>query len=96
MATNDAGLSLSQRMVKRAFDLFFSVLGLLLSGWLIVVAFVAATIDTRSNGFFIQQRVGKDGKVADIHLRGDELRKRVQELLQGSVRHTSRKAANLK
>lgn len=66
MATNDTGLSLSQRMVKRAFDLFFSILGLLLSGWLIVIAFVVATIDTRSSGFFIQRRVGKDGKVFGV------------------------------
>lgn len=40
--------------------------------------------------------VGKDGKVADIHVHGDQLRDRIQALLQGSMRHTSRKAPNLK
>ncbi len=31
--------------------------------WLILIAFILATIDTRKNGFFIQERVGKDGKL---------------------------------
>ena len=47
--------------MKRAFDVVCSFLGLLATGWLILLAWVLATIDTRSNGFFIQERVGRHG-----------------------------------
>jgi len=65
MSTSDSsglGLSLSQAFQKRAFDVFFAGLGLLATWWLILLAWFAATIDTGSNGFFIQKRVGKNGK----------------------------------
>jgi lipopolysaccharide/colanic/teichoic acid biosynthesis glycosyltransferase len=52
-----------QAFQKRAFDLFFAVLGLLVVWWLILLAWVVASIDTRSNGFFIQKRVGRNGKI---------------------------------
>lgn len=59
----EAGLGAIPAFQKRAFDLFFSVLGLMLAWWLILLAWIAASIDTRSNGFFIQKRVGRDGKI---------------------------------
>ena len=58
-----AGLGSVQALQKRAFDLFFAVLGLLAAWWLILLAWVVASIDTRSNGFFIQKRVGRHGKM---------------------------------
>ena len=58
-----AGLEAFQAFQKRAFDLFFAVLGLLVVWWLILLAWVVASIDTRSNGFFIQKRVGRNGKI---------------------------------
>ena len=61
-----AGLGTSQAFQKRAFDLFFSVLGLLIAWWLIFLAWIAASIDTRSNGFFIQKRVGRHGKIFHV------------------------------
>lgn len=48
-------------ITKRSFDIVFSFLGLLATGWLILLAWVLATIDTRSNGFFMQERVGRNG-----------------------------------
>ena len=66
MTTYDScvtGLSVSQELQKRTFDLFFSSLGLLVAWWLILVAWLAASVDTQSNGFFIQKRVGRNGKV---------------------------------
>jgi lipopolysaccharide/colanic/teichoic acid biosynthesis glycosyltransferase len=51
---------------KRIFDFVFSFLGLLLAGWVICVAYIMATIDTRANGFFLQDRVGKDGRVFKV------------------------------
>ncbi len=61
-----AGLGTSQALQKRAFDLFFAVLGLLATWWLILLAWIAASIDTRSNGFFIQKRVGRHGKIFHV------------------------------
>ncbi len=53
-------------MLKRSFDFFFSCFGLILFGWLIVLVFILASIETRSNGFFLQDRVGKDGRVFKV------------------------------
>ena len=54
-------------MVKRIFDVIFSLSALLLFGWLIVLGFLVASIDTRSNGFFLQQRVGQKGGLFTIY-----------------------------
>jgi lipopolysaccharide/colanic/teichoic acid biosynthesis glycosyltransferase len=69
MTTSDSsnatlsGLGTFQAFQKRTFDLFFAALGLLAGWWLILLAWIAASIDTRSNGFFVQKRVGKNGKI---------------------------------
>ncbi|SDO62964.1 Sugar transferase involved in LPS biosynthesis (colanic, teichoic acid) [Halomonas shengliensis] len=55
-----------QAIQKRAFDVVVSAVGLTLSGWLILLAWVAASLDTRSNGFFTQRRVGKDGRLFTV------------------------------
>jgi lipopolysaccharide/colanic/teichoic acid biosynthesis glycosyltransferase len=49
-------------MTKRLFDIVFSILGLIFVGWLILLFWILASIDTKSNGFFIQKRVGQWGK----------------------------------
>ncbi|NWO07493.1 MAG: sugar transferase [Alteromonadaceae bacterium] len=63
---HQAGLSWWQAAQKRTFDVVFSVLALLATWWLILLAWLAATIDTRSNGFFTQQRVGRNGRVFNV------------------------------
>jgi len=57
-----AGLSRNQLIQKRTFDLSFSLLGIFLFWWIILFCWIASSIDTRSNGFFLQQRVGRYGK----------------------------------
>ncbi len=57
------GLSFSQALLKRSFDFAGAAMGLLLTGWLILPAWFLAFLDTRSNGFFIQQRVGQHGRL---------------------------------
>lgn len=57
------GLSASQATLKRTFDLAGAVIGLVLTGWLILLAWLAASADTRKNGFFTQPRVGRDGRL---------------------------------
>ena len=51
---------------KRGFDIVVSFLGLTFSWWVIFIAWVVATFETKSNGFFIQKRVGKDGKIFNV------------------------------
>ncbi|TDY02694.1 sugar transferase [Thiohalophilus thiocyanatoxydans] len=59
-------LSTRQAATKRAFDLLGASCGLVLTFWLIVPAWIAATIDTRQNGFFTQQRVGRNGRLFNV------------------------------
>ncbi|MET0758868.1 MAG: sugar transferase [Flavobacterium sp.] len=49
-------------MIKRLFDLFFAVFGLIFLGWPLLFFWILAMIDTQSNGLFIQQRIGQFGK----------------------------------
>lgn len=60
------GLTLRQRFLKRSLDLVVSVILLALTWWLILLAFVIASAETRSNGFFTQERVGRHGKLFKI------------------------------
>lgn len=59
-------LSNIQAFQKRLFDIVLSAAGLMLAFWLIGIAYVAASLDTRSSGFFTQKRVGKDGSIFTV------------------------------
>lgn len=59
-------LTRKQLIVKRTFDFILSLVGLLLFSWLIIIAWILASIDTRSNGFFIQKRVGRFGRLFKV------------------------------
>jgi lipopolysaccharide/colanic/teichoic acid biosynthesis glycosyltransferase len=48
-------------ILKRMFDIFFSLLALLILSPIIIIAWIAATIDTRMNGFYTQERIGRYG-----------------------------------
>jgi lipopolysaccharide/colanic/teichoic acid biosynthesis glycosyltransferase len=52
-----------QEIMKRTFDITFAFLGLLLFGWLIVGCFFIVLFSTGMNGFFIQERVGRKGRL---------------------------------
>lgn len=54
------------RKSKRYFDVFFALFGLIFLSPIIFLSYVASSLETLSNGFFIQQRVGKDGKLFNI------------------------------
>lgn len=56
------GLSRGQAALKRGFDLAVAAAGLALTGWLIALAWLAATLDTGRNGFFTQARIGRWGR----------------------------------
>jgi len=52
---------------KRLFDVFFSVVGLSLFFWLLLLSWFLAVIDTRTNGVFIHERIGQFGKRFKIY-----------------------------
>ncbi|MFC3285507.1 sugar transferase [Litchfieldella rifensis] len=60
-------LSRIQGIQKRGFDITLALLGIFLTGWLIVLAYLIASVDTRSHGLFTQQRVGKGGRTFTLY-----------------------------
>ena len=48
-------------MIKRIFDFLVALVGLCLIGVLLVVFWLIASVDTASNGFFLQERIGQFG-----------------------------------
>lgn len=59
-------LSHKHRFNKKIFDISLAATGLILTWWLILLAALLATFDTKANGFFTQERVGKDGKLFKV------------------------------
>jgi lipopolysaccharide/colanic/teichoic acid biosynthesis glycosyltransferase len=55
-----------QAAVKRAFDVAFAAVGLVLTSPLILLAWLAARLDTGLGGFFRQRRIGLHGRPFDI------------------------------
>ncbi|RUM74701.1 MAG: sugar transferase [Sulfurovum sp.] len=51
------------KVAKRTFDIFFALFGVVATWWIMVIAFIVATVETRSFGIFRQKRVGKEGKL---------------------------------
>ena len=50
------------KVQKRFFDIALSVFGIWLTWWLMILAWVIASFETKSNGLFMQKRIGKEGK----------------------------------
>jgi lipopolysaccharide/colanic/teichoic acid biosynthesis glycosyltransferase len=63
---NINGLTLKDALLKRAFDIVFSFSGIVTTSPIVFLSWLAAAIETRSNGFFIQCRVGMHGKLFNI------------------------------
>lgn len=62
----ETGLTRRQAVVKRAFDVVVSLLGLFLVWPFILIGWIAATISTRTNGFFVQRRIGLHGETFSL------------------------------
>ncbi len=56
-------MNTSQIVVKGVFDLLLALLGLVLVAPIITLAWIIASIETKSNGFYLQKRVGKNGRL---------------------------------
>lgn len=55
-------LSSIQKVEKRLFDIGLSVVGIVLVWWIILLAWIIASIETKENGLFVQERIGEAGK----------------------------------
>ncbi len=56
-----------QSFSKRSFDIFVSLIGLIILGGLILLLWLLATISTKKNGLYGQVRVGKDGSLFKMY-----------------------------
>jgi lipopolysaccharide/colanic/teichoic acid biosynthesis glycosyltransferase len=56
-----------KRILKRFFDIFFSLLMLIFFFWVLLVAWLMAVIDTHTNGIFTQERIGQYGQRFKIY-----------------------------
>ena len=54
-------------MFKRFFDILFSSLSLILLVWIVIILVIIASFDTKSFGFFMQNRIGQLGKPFQIY-----------------------------
>jgi len=59
-------MSKTDILFKRAFDIVASFAGLVVFSPVILLCWVIAAIDTRSNGFFIQKRIGRHGRIIHV------------------------------
>ena len=55
-------LSTTDKIKKRLFDIVLSVVGIAMTWWLMLLAWCIASIETKSNGLFMQERIGKEAK----------------------------------
>jgi lipopolysaccharide/colanic/teichoic acid biosynthesis glycosyltransferase len=55
-------LTVAGATLKRGFDVVLAAVLLLAFWWLIVLAAIVARLDTRRSGFFVQDRIGRNGE----------------------------------
>lgn len=66
-------------MIKRLFDFSLAVLGIVLLSGVLLAGYVVASLDTQSNGLFIQKRIGQFGypfqifKLKTVHPKTNEI-----------------------
>jgi lipopolysaccharide/colanic/teichoic acid biosynthesis glycosyltransferase len=59
-------LSSWENLIKRTFDIIIASIGIAFTFWIMVLAVIVASIETKSFGVFIQKRVGRYGKLFRI------------------------------
>lgn len=69
MDTPDSALLITcaAQVRKRLFDVSVALVGLLLTGWIIVIAALVARLETGEPGLFVQGRVGRHGKPFNMY-----------------------------
>ena len=56
-------MTYKDQIIKATFDFVLALIGLIFSLPIILLAWTVASIETRSNGFFLQKRVGRKGEI---------------------------------
>lgn len=51
-----------QQKQKRIFDIILSIAGILLTWWIVLLAWIVASFESKSNGLFVQTRIGRYAK----------------------------------
>ena len=59
-------LDVQGKLIKRTFDISFAFIGIVITFPIMLIAFIVASIDTKSFGIFVQERIGKDGKIFKV------------------------------
>lgn len=59
-------MSKTDMFLKRTLDIFVSLVGLIVFFPIIGITWLVAAIETGSNGFFIQKRIGRNGQVIKV------------------------------
>jgi len=54
-------------IIKRSFDLILSTIGIVSAWWIMLIALIISSIETRSFGLFIQKRVGRYGRLFNVY-----------------------------
>jgi lipopolysaccharide/colanic/teichoic acid biosynthesis glycosyltransferase len=54
------------KIIKRVFDFCLALIGLILTGWILIIAIIIARYDTKLSGLFFQTRVGQYGKLFKV------------------------------
>ena len=60
-------LSAIDKVQKRVFDIVLSIISIILTWWIMLSAWIIASVETRSNGLFRQKRVGKEGQLFYVY-----------------------------
>jgi lipopolysaccharide/colanic/teichoic acid biosynthesis glycosyltransferase len=60
-------MSKKDKFIKRSFDIVLSLIGLFLTWPIILIAWILASFETKSNGMFSQIRVGENAKPFKIY-----------------------------
>lgn len=60
-------MTIGGRAIKRAFDIVFALIGIVLTFWITIIALIVASIETKSFGIFMQKRVGREGKLFTVY-----------------------------
>lgn len=60
-------MSKKDRFIKKCFDIVFSIIGLVITFPIILIAWMVASIETKTNGMFSQVRIGQYAKPFKIY-----------------------------
>ena len=68
-----------EKYFKRPIDVLCGILTVIVFSWLYVILIILGAIFMRGNPFFIQERPGKDGKIFNELVKGNDTRKQFFE-----------------